>query len=80
MTSDEFIQIKFYGNAIRTREIADDDLSLFFNSINRREITFGDEMNFIINVGILADPSFEGCTHDLANQLHGHPSLALPIN
>ena len=75
MTRDELIQIKFYRNTVCARETSDDDLPLFFNSINGCKITFGDEVDFIVNVGILAYPAFEGGPHDLAYQLYCNPSL-----
>lgn len=59
MTGDELVEIDADGDAFGTRQPSDHHLATILSAVNDREIFLSHEMDFILDVRILADPALE---------------------
>ena len=59
MTRDKFVKIDPDGDALSICQPSNHHLAAILRAVNDRKILFGHEMNFVLDVRVLADATLE---------------------
>jgi hypothetical protein len=76
MPCKQLFKIYADWDALSPREPSDRNLSALSRAVNFPKVVLCDEVNLIIDAGVLADAALKGASNDLAHKLDGYPAFA----